>query len=117
MRNRGQLGSRGRHIMSMRGQVKWVDSKKGFGFIVTPDRDEDIFVHYTEIGGDGFRKLDEEEPVEFGLVEGEKGLHARNVRRLTGDDAPADGASAALSTGEAGRSPPGLSKTSARGGN
>jgi CspA family cold shock protein len=65
------------------GKVKWFDRKKGFGFIVGPDKDKDIFVHYTSIEGDGFRSLKEGESVEFDLVESEKGLQAFNVKHLS----------------------------------
>jgi cold shock protein len=64
------------------GKVKWFDRKKGFGFIVGPEEDKDIFVHYTSIEGDGFRSLKEGESVEFDLVESEKGLQAFNVKHL-----------------------------------
>ncbi len=65
------------------GTVKWFDSKKGFGFITREQGDKDIFVHYTSIEGEGFRSLKDGEAVEFELIESEKGLQARNVRRLT----------------------------------
>ena len=64
------------------GTVKWFDSKKGFGFITREQGDKDIFVHYTSIEGEGFRSLKDGESVEFELIESEKGLQARNVRRL-----------------------------------
>lgn len=106
----------GPHIVSMRGQVKWFDAKKGYGFIVTPDRDGDIFVHYTEIAGDGFRKLLDGESVEFELTETAKGLQARQVRRLAGDDASVDGAGAMSGKNEFDRPPPDSAQGSARDG-
>ena len=49
-----------------RGPVKWFDSKKGFGFIVSPEG-EDVFVHFSSIEGDGFRSLKDGESVEYVL--------------------------------------------------
>lgn len=67
--------------MSIRGQVKWFDPKKGYGFIIGPEN-QDVFVHYSYIEGDGFRSLRDGETVEYELVEGEKGLQAHSVVRL-----------------------------------
>ncbi len=64
------------------GKVKWFNSKKGYGFIKLNDGDQDIFVHYTSIKGDGFKSLVEGEEVQFELAEGPKGLQAQNVLRL-----------------------------------
>ncbi len=66
------------------GKVKWFDVKKGFGFIVGPQSDRDIIVHYSSIQGDRFRSLKDGQPVEFDLVESEKGLQAHNVRPVKG---------------------------------
>lgn len=66
------------------GTVKWFNDAKGFGFINPEDGDRDCFVHYTAIVGEGFRTLDEGQRVEFDVVEGEKGLAARNVVKLDG---------------------------------
>ena len=63
------------------GQVKWFDVKKGFGFILGPEG-QDVFVHYSAISADGFRTLKDGENVEYELVQGDKGLHAKDVRRL-----------------------------------
>ena len=60
------------------GRVKWFNETKGFGFITT-DEGADIFVHYSDIQGDGFRTLGENEEVEFEIAEGPKGLKAVNV--------------------------------------
>lgn len=64
----------------MNGTVKWFDAKKGFGFILSPDG-KDVFVHFSSIESDGFKSLKDGEPVEYELVEGAKGLSAKNVRR------------------------------------
>jgi cold shock protein len=64
------------------GKVKWFNSKKGYGFIRLNDGDQDIFVHYTSIKGDGFKSLVEGEEVQFELAEGPKGLQAQNVMRM-----------------------------------
>lgn len=60
------------------GKVKWFDNKKGFGFIEREDG-TDVFVHYSNVTGDGFRSLEDGDAVEFEVVEGDKGLQARNV--------------------------------------
>ncbi len=62
------------------GTVKWFDSKKGFGFIKGEQEGQDIFVHYSNIEGDGFRSLKNGESVEYELIESEKGLQAHHVR-------------------------------------
>lgn len=64
------------------GTVKWFDAKKGFGFI-TREGEKDVFVHYTAIDGDGYRKLEDGQAVEFTLVEGRKGLEANNLTIVT----------------------------------
>ncbi len=67
----------------MQGKVKWFNESKGYGFI-TPNNDEDhdsdVFVHFSQIVGDGFRKLEEGSSVEFVVTEGEKGFQAEEVR-------------------------------------
>jgi CspA family cold shock protein len=65
------------------GTVKWFDSKKGFGFILNTEG-KDVFVHFSTIDGDGFRSLKDGEKVEYEQITGEKGLLARNVRRVEG---------------------------------
>lgn len=64
--------------MAMKGTVKWFDVKKGFGFIQQEDGN-DVFVHYSNISGNGFKVLEDGESVEFEVVEGDKGLQAQNV--------------------------------------
>ncbi len=63
------------------GTVKWFHNGKGYGFI-TRDGGEDVFVHYSEIQSDGFKKLIEGQKVEFTVEEGDKGLHATEVITL-----------------------------------
>jgi len=63
------------------GTVKWFDVKKGFGFIVQPEGKEDIFVHYSEIQDEGFKVLEDGEPVEFEIIPGKKGMQASKVVR------------------------------------
>jgi CspA family cold shock protein len=63
------------------GNVKWFDSKKGFGFIINPEG-KDVFVHFSSIEGDGFRSLKDGETVDYEQVQGEKGLLAQHVKRL-----------------------------------
>lgn len=65
----------------MKGKVKWFNSTKGFGFITT-EEGKDVFVHYSAIKMDGYKSLDENEEVDFDVVEGEKGPQAANVVRL-----------------------------------
>lgn len=60
------------------GQVKWFNEKKGFGFIISPKGD-DIFVHYKDIQGVGFKTLHENDPVTYVVNKGEKGLKAEEV--------------------------------------
>jgi len=60
------------------GTVKWFNQKKGYGFISTDDG-RDIFVHYTNIAGEGFKTLVEGDAVSFDIVDGEKGPRADNV--------------------------------------
>ena len=60
------------------GTVKWFNPRKGYGFITT-EGDKDIFVHYADIKGDGYKTLVEGDQVTFDVVEGEKGLRAENV--------------------------------------
>lgn len=64
-----------------RGQVKWFDPKKGYGFILGPSG-QDVFVHYSQIQGDGFRSLKDGEEVDYELIQGEKGWQARTVTRV-----------------------------------
>jgi len=62
------------------GKVKWFNGQKGYGFI-TADEGEDVFVHYSAIGGSGFRTLEQGQRVSFEVTQGPKGLQAANVAK------------------------------------
>ena len=61
------------------GTVKWFNNEKGYGFIAV-DGGQDVFVHYSAIQSDGYRSLDENQRVEFDVVQGPKGPQADGVR-------------------------------------
>ena len=63
------------------GSVKWFNEQKGFGFI-SREGEDDIFVHYTGIAGDGFKSLQEGDTVQFEITQGPKGEQAINVTRI-----------------------------------
>jgi cold shock protein len=69
----------------LEGKVKWFNPRKGYGFIAAPDGRE-VFVHYSNIGGEGFKTLDEGDTVTFDVVEGEKGPRATNVLPKSPDE-------------------------------
>lgn len=60
------------------GTVKWFNAEKGFGFITREDGD-DVFVHYSAITGEGYKRLEEGQQVRFDVTEGKKGPQASNV--------------------------------------
>ena len=61
------------------GTVKWFNDAKGYGFITPEDGGKDLFVHHSNIAGEGFKSLAENDKVEFEPREGEKGPEATNV--------------------------------------
>ena len=63
------------------GTVKFFNNEKGYGFL-SVEGDEDVFVHYSNIEGDGYRSLDEGQTVEFEVGPGRKGPEALNVRKV-----------------------------------
>ena len=67
--------------MRVTGKVKWFNDTKGYGFISQEDG-TDVFVHHTAIQSEGFRSLQEEQLVEFEVVQGAKGLQAQNVVKM-----------------------------------
>jgi CspA family cold shock protein len=60
------------------GRVKWFNNAKGYGFI-EQENGEDVFVHFSAIQTEGFKSLNENDTVEFEVVQGQKGLQAQNV--------------------------------------
>lgn len=65
------------------GTVKWFNASKGYGFI-TRDSGEEIFVHFSSIQSDGYKKLEEGQNVEFTVVEADKGPQAQEVVAVEG---------------------------------
>ena len=64
-----------------KGTVKWFNNQKGYGFI-TPESGSDVFVHFSAIGGDGYKSLEEGQEVEFDIQDGPKGQEASNVVKI-----------------------------------
>jgi CspA family cold shock protein len=75
------------------GTVKWFDAKKGFGFLLDAEG-QDVFVHYTIIEGEGYRRLWDGEQVEYEFTRGPKGLLASRCRRLSIEPRPPPSTSA-----------------------
>lgn len=65
------------------GIVKWFNESKGFGFIAPDNGGKDLFAHFKEIQGTGFKTLAENQRVEFDVVQGQKGPQASAIRVLT----------------------------------
>ena len=63
------------------GTVKWFNAEKGFGFIEV-EGENDVFVHFSAIQGEGFKTLDEGQKVEFEVVKGNRGPQAANLTKL-----------------------------------
>lgn len=61
------------------GTVKWFNAEKGYGFIAQDDGGPDVFVHYSQINGQGYRELTEGQRVLFETQQGKKGIEAQNV--------------------------------------
>lgn len=64
------------------GVVKWFNDSKGFGFITPDGGGADLFAHFSEIQGSGFRSLQEGQRVEFTAKQGPKGLQASGIRPI-----------------------------------
>ena len=74
---------KGNNLMSkVKGNVKWLNESKGFGFITPEDGSKDVFVHFSAIASEGFKTLAEGQKVEFEITEGAKGPSAVNVVSL-----------------------------------
>ena len=63
-----------------KGQVKWFNNAKGYGFILPDDGGEDLFAHFSSINMDGYKSLKAGDSVEFEVLEGPKGIHAINIK-------------------------------------
>ena len=61
------------------GTVKWFNNEKGFGFIAPDDGSADVFAHFSAIGGNGYKSLEENQKVEFEITEGRKCPQAENI--------------------------------------
>jgi CspA family cold shock protein len=68
-----------KRVFVAQGTVKFFNSEKGFGFI-SREQGDDVFVHFSNIQGDGYKSLDEGQRVEFDVAPGKKGEEAQNVR-------------------------------------
>jgi cold shock protein len=79
-----QIAQRGEDSSMARitGTVKWFNDAKGFGFI-SREGGPDVFVHFSAIGGSGFKSLAEGDKVEFEVVQGQKGPQAADVTKVT----------------------------------
>lgn len=82
--------------MAEKGKVKWFSNVKGYGFLRKEGEEKDIFVHYSMIQGEGYKRLNPDEEVEFEVIQGEKGPQAQNVVRhkKPKEEAAASGAGA-----------------------
>ncbi|KDQ18143.1 hypothetical protein BOTBODRAFT_29480 [Botryobasidium botryosum FD-172 SS1] len=66
-------------MTKLKGNVKWFNEEKGFGFITPEDGSKDVFVHFSAITSNGFKTLEEGQRVEFEIQDGAKGPSAANV--------------------------------------
>jgi CspA family cold shock protein len=64
-----------------RGKIKWFDNAKGYGFIER-ENDRDVFVHYSQIRGDGYKTLEGGQEVEYEIIDSPKGPQAQNVMKM-----------------------------------
>ena len=64
------------------GTVKWFNDAKGFGFITPDDGGEDLFAHFSEVQGSGFKSLQEGQKVSFEVKQGPKGKQAASIKPL-----------------------------------
>ena len=72
----------GAFVERLKGTVKWFNNAKGYGFIGRADG-PDVFVHYSAITSEGYKSLQEGDPVEFEITEGQKGPQAANVTKAS----------------------------------
>ena len=67
--------------MSLKGKVKWFNSKKGYGFIEREDKEKDVFVHASAVREAGLKFVNEGDDITFEISEGEKGPSAINLKK------------------------------------
>jgi CspA family cold shock protein len=73
---------KGIDMTTQTGTVKWFNQDKGFGFIAPDDGGKDLFAHFSQIQGDGFKTLTENQRVQFEATQGQKGPQASNIRAV-----------------------------------
>ena len=71
------------------GKVKWFNNAKGYGFVLADEGGDDLFAHYSSIDMDGYRTLRAGQTITFDVKQGDKGLHAVNIR-VVGEAAAPD---------------------------
>ena len=76
--------------MAEKGKVKWFSNLKGFGFLKKEGDEKDVFVHYSFVQGEGYKKLKAGDEVSFDIEESPKGPQARNVIRTKKAEKPAE---------------------------
>ena len=69
-------------MSTLRGQVKWFNPRKGFGFLEREDKEKDVFVHITAVKAAGIKTLQENDKLEFTLEDGPKGPSAVNLKKI-----------------------------------
>tara|TARA_B100001121_G_scaffold192072_1_gene167736 strand:- start:305 stop:517 length:213 start_codon:yes stop_codon:yes gene_type:complete len=69
-------------MSTLKGQVKWFNFRKGFGFIEREDKEKDAFVHITAVKAAGIKTLEENDKLEFTLEDGPKGPSAINLKKV-----------------------------------
>src|SRR6185295_2114636 len=74
--------SKDRNMTIETGTVKWFNESKGFGFIAPDNGGKDLFAHFKEIQGNGFKTLAEQQRVEFEVTQGQKGPQASRIRPI-----------------------------------
>jgi CspA family cold shock protein len=77
---RSLLSAKGIDMTTQTGTVKWFSQDKGYGFITPDNGGKDLFAHFNEIQGTGFKSLSENQRVEFEVTQGQKGPQASNIR-------------------------------------
>ena len=69
-------------MSTLKGQVKWFNPRKGFGFLEREDKEKDVFVHITAVKAAGIKALQENDKLEFTLEDGPKGPSAVNLKKI-----------------------------------